>query len=406
MKTRIPRIGLAAVAAALLAGGCGDDKHAGHDEHDEHAGEHDEHEQGGPIELSPEAAAHAGITVQKVELRTLAAEIATTGEVGFDETRLAHVSPRISGRVHKVNALLGDRVKKGQTLAVIDSVELGQAKAEYIKAKARLEVAQRTYEREKRLADKQISSEQDMLDAEAAYRDARVAHDTAAQTLRLYGLSDKAISAIAYDSSGTALVPLVAPLDGKVVDMHATVGELISPETKVYSVADLGRLWIWIDVYERDLSRVHVGDTAYVRADAFPDQVFEGTVSYLQDQVDRDTRTVRARIDVDNPSGTLRPGMFARVRLADPHAADGVAASAPVIVVPAAAVQRDGDEQIVFVQIAERTYERREVTLGRASGDVVEVVDGLRPEESVAVTGGFLLKSEARKGTMGGGHSH
>jgi len=403
------------VLAVLLGGACGGDKHDDHDEHgegepggehgDEHAG-HDEHEEGGPIELTPEAAARANIVTSKVELRALSSEIGTTGEVGFDETRVAHVSPRISGRVHNVRALLGDRVKKGQVLAVIDSVELGEAKGGYLKAKARLEVAERTYEREQRLAEKKISSEQDMLDARAAYRDARVERDTSRQSLRLLGLANNAIDKIAYDSSATALLSLRAPLDGKIVDIHATVGELITPATKVFTVADLGQLWIWIDVYERDLAHVHIGDVAHVRADAFPERAFVGKLSYLQDQVDRHTRTVRARIDVDNPDGILRPGMFARVRLADPHAKDGVADAKPVPVVPKSAVQRDGDERVVFVLVAERTYVRREVELGRTAGEVVEVTQGLQGGEVIAVQGGFLLKSEALKGAMGGGHSH
>jgi cobalt-zinc-cadmium efflux system membrane fusion protein len=338
--------------------------------------------------------------------RSLAAEIETTGQVQFDETRIAHVSPRIPGRLHEVSAQLGDRVDRGQALAVLDSVELGAAKGSYLQAKARAAVASQSFEREKRLAAREISSQKEMLEAQA---DDRVAHAgllAAHQTLRLYGLSSGAIDRIGYDRSGSALVTLRAPLAGKIVEKHATSGELVTPESKIYTVADVAILWIWIDIYERDLARVHIGDQAYVRADAYPDDRFEGTVKYIEDQVDPNTRTLRARIEVANPDEKLRSGMFTRVRLADPHGADTEAVARPMVVIPRAAVQRDGDDRVVFVKTADDRYERRVVKLGRQTHDVVEVLDGVKAGDPVVTTGGFILKSEFAKGSLGGGHSH
>lgn len=400
------------VIGALVIPACGGDKASKPAAHGEHEGADRDEGAGADetqiVQLAPEAATRVDIRTTPAESRALAAEIETTGQVGFDETRIAHVSPRIAGRIHSVRAQLGDRVEKGAVLAVLDSVELGEAKGQYLQAKARLEVAKSTFEREQGLAERQISSKKDMQDAQAAYREARAAFQASEQTLRLYGLSSRELARIAYDKSGAALISLRAPLAGKVVEKHAAIGELVTPDVKIYTVADLTRLWIWIDVYERDLARVHPGDRAYVRADSFPDQLFEGTVTYIEDRVDEHTRTTRARIDVANPNEALRSGMFARVRLEDPHAANNgaTALAEAATVIPHDAVQRDGEERVVFVRTAEHRYERREVTLGRRSDQLIEVLEGVKPGEHVVTHGAFILKSEAAKASMGGGHSH
>lgn len=411
-----------ALCAALLAG-CGDRDAPGHDDHQDHDDrnghddrkghddrrEGDEHEEPDHriVELTPEAATRANIETALVERRVLAGEIETTGEVGFDEVRLAHVSPLLAGRVQQVRAQLGDRVKVGQAVAVINSIEFGKAKASYLQAKAKFQLSSQTYEREKALAESKISSEQDMLTARAAYLEARAILQTSTQTLRLFGMSRKSIDQIAFDDAGSALFWIRAPLGGKIVDKHVAMGELVTPESKLFTVADLSRVWIWIDVYERDLRNVHLGDVAYVRADAYPDRVLEGKLRYLRDQVDVTTRTVRARIDVDNDDGLLRPGMFVRVRLSDPHANDPETLIDQVVAVPGSAVQREGDDKtIVFVQQGDHRYERREVKVGRRSGRWIQVMHGVKPEERVVTNGVFLLESEASRDALGGGHSH
>jgi len=141
-----------------------------------------------------------------------------------------------------------------------------------------------------------------------------------------------------------------------------------------------------------------------VSADAFPEETFSGKVSYLSAQVDADTRTVRARIDVDNPEHKLRPGMFVRVTLSDPHS--DTTDFAPSLVVPATAVQRDGEELLVFLPLGNNRFERREVMVGRTAGGFTEILSGLDSPVEVVVEGAFLLKSEASKEQMGAGHEH
>ncbi len=368
-------------------------------------GEHEDHEEG-IVVLTPEAAARAEIRTAPVEHRVLDAELSTTGQVDFDQTRLAHVSPRISGRVHRVHAVLGQAVRAGQELAEIDSIELGEAKAAFLQAKAREELARKSFDRVEGLLADRIAAEQEVLEAEASLRGATTSLQTAAEILRLYGLSQTQINSLTYEDRRAAIYPLRAPLTGTVIERHVTLGELVTPERNLFTLADLSRVWIWIDVYQRDLGGVHIDDGAHARVDAFPGEVFAGKVSYLSAQVDSDTRTVRARLDVDNPAGKLRPGMFVEVELVDPHGREGAADRLPSLTVPGGAVIRDGKEFLIFVSLGEHRFERRVVLVGQKAGGFVEILDGVESGEPVVVEGAFLLKSASSKESLGGGHEH
>ena len=379
-------------------------------EGEEHGDEHGEGEEGeaheeGVVTLTPEAQARAGIRIAPVETRSLDPEMETTGQVGFNEDRMAHVGPRIAGRITSVRATLGQRVGSGEVLAVIDSVELGQARAAYQQARAREDLTRETYERERRLAADKISSEQEVLTARAAHLEATAELRRAEETLRVFGLSAGQIRSLRGGQSGATLSPVTSPFSGTVVEKEASLGEMVDPEQKLFTVADLSRVWIWIDVFEKDLGRVHLGDGVLVDVDAYPGETFAGKVTFLGGSVNAETRAVRARLEIDNSDGRLRPGMFARIRLSDPHGkpAEG---GASVPVVPEGAIQRQGEEFIAFVLEGERQYRRREVRTGKRSGGFIEVLEGLKPGEKVVVEGAFLLASEMSKETLGGDDDH
>lgn len=379
------------------------EEHNGHDE----SAEQTRADHGGDIvEVPASMLEHMQLRTAPVSLRVLQPQLETTGQVDFEQNRLAHVSPRIPGRVEEVRADLGDAIRKGQVLTVIDSIELGQAKSTYLQAVAQEDLARQNYEREQGLYAERISSEKEMLAAKAAHLEAVARLRNAEETLRLYGMSDSRIRTLTYEDGRTSLFQVRSPLSGKVVEKHVTAGELVTPERNMFTIADLGHVWLWIDIYERNLRHVHLGDDVEVLVDAFPDAAFKGKVSYLSDQVDVDTRTVRARIDVRNPEEKLRPGMFARIRITDPHPLPGGTDGAPSLVVPDSAVQRDGTEFIVFVPVGEARFERRRVTVGRAAAGFIEILSGLAPTDSVVVEGVFLLKSEVSKEEMGAGHEH
>ena len=403
--------GLLLVGVCLLSMGCSEaqdrpQEDPASSELDVHEAQDDQSHDEEVVELSDEKSAAAGIETSAASFQGLPALLSTTGQVDFNQDRVAHVSPRIPGRVHEVRASLGQRVKQGEVLVSLDSIELGRAKADYLRAKARVQLTRENFDREERLFADRISSQQEMLSAKAAFIETEAEMRSAEETLHLYGLTDDEVASVTYENPGRSLVGIRAPLSGKIVEKHVTVGELVTPERNLFSLADLSEVWVWIDVYERDLPQVHLDDGVDVRVDAFREEVFSGTVSYLSDRVDLDTRRVRARIDVANPGERLRPGMFAQVELSDPHAAGSEAASRPALVVPASAIQRDGDVTILFISLGGRRYQRHTVEIGRRTGDLVEVTSGLEAGEEVVSAGAFFLKSELAKEELGEGHGH
>ncbi len=397
---------LVVLGAGIL--GCekkpGGDGHAAHEGHDEHEGhgehkghdEHDEHGEGSVVTLTPEALARIGVEVTAVTSRTIPTLIRTTARVDYDETRIAHVGPRIPGRVHEVSKKLGDMVAADEELATLDSVVLGESIAQHRAASVEQELAHKTLERERALLKEKLTSEQQLIEAEATYEKAVAAKRAASEQLRLYG--GRGVKG--------SYFKLRSPIAGKIVEQHLALGELVTPGDKVYTVADLSALWIWVDIFERDLSRVHVDDDATVVTDAYGDRVFVGKLAYIMDEVDPHSRTVRARIDIANTDGMLKPGMFANVTLSDPHGAEAGQLEQAVIAVPPSAVQRDGDEWIAFVKKGEGRFERRELKIGARTTEFMQIIAGLAEGEEVVTNGVFLLKSEAAKGSMGGGHSH
>ena len=411
MSARVLLLFLLALAACDAPGdGHDHDEEAeGHDKHEDHDEGHDKHEdhgghEDGVVRLEPAAAEASGVRVEPAGLRALLPELRTTGRVAFNENRLAHVGPRSEGRVAEVKADLGAALTAGQAVAIIDSVELGRARADYLGARADLGVARAALDREDALLAEKITSEAEVLAARAAFEQARARTSAAAETLRVLGLGSREIEGLDFGSGTPGRVALRAPFAGTLVERHLQRGEYVSPEDTLFTVADLSSLWIWIDVYERDLSRVHKGDEAHVTVEAWPGRSWAGTVTYLRDAVDPDSRTVRARIEVANPDGALRPEMFATVQLLDPHHDD--AAADQVLAVPDAAIQRGADGPVLYVQTAPGVYEQRAVRLGHRSGGFAEVLSGLQAGEQVVVAGSFLLKTEVSRESLGGGHSH
>lgn len=413
---------LAGVLVATAACGGGIRQDVAHEAEPGHP--EDEHREGrkGMVELSRDQLEGldgldgldgASLTTVQVVERRLSKQLETTGEVGYVEDRIAHVGPRVPGRVDRVPVSLGDEVRRGQVLAILDSVELGRAKAAYLAARTREELALQNYERERRLYEDRITSERELLEARAAHLEAVSMRQSSQEELRLYGIPRETLERLAPGDEEASLLPVVAPISGRVVEKHATLGELATPEDTLFTVGDLRRVWIWIDVYERDLATVHLGDRVEVVVDPFPRRSFSGEVTYLSPEVASETRTVRARIDVGNPEGLLRPGMFATVRLVDHHNGDDT----PSLVVPEGALVRDGRDgrrTLVFVPVGDglpdggdgRRFEARPVRVGRREGGLVEIVSGLAAGDEVVSEGTFLLKSELARDELGGGHGH
>ncbi len=329
-----------------------------------------------------------------VELATIAPStngaLMANGTITYDADRVSVVSTRTEGRIVSVKADLGEQVRPGAVLALIESSDVGQTRGDLQRARATVEIARRNFEREQRLFAEQISPEKEMLEAEAAYRSAQAEYDAATAKLRAFGAA----------SGQGATFGLVTPIGGTVVERSANPGQVVGPSSNLFTVADLGRVWITVDVYEGDLSRVRQGATAVVVPTALPDESFTGRVTYAGGVVDSLTHTFKVRVELANSQHQLRPGMFARVRIQAPATGGG----ASTIVMPEVAVQEIGGRSVVFAAgIQPGTYVVRPVTVGpRAGGGMVVIRDGIRAGDRIVVKGAFQLKAELTKASFAG----
>jgi len=399
---------------ALMLVACGNKAKSEHSENDEHGhaegkegkegkeehGEHGEHEEEGVVHLSKEQAATAKIATQVVTMKAVSSEIQATAEIVPPDDGIARVGSKISGRITKLPVSVGSVVKAGQLIAIVDSPELGTAKADYLGAVAQARLTRETADREKLLFEKKISAEQDYRVAEAEATKARAAKEAAEARLHTLGFSDAQLHKFTAEQHSSSSIMVTTPIGGVLVERPVTLGQVIQPEDTVGVVMDLVSVWLQVDANERDLSQLAVGQKVSAFVTAWPEREFKGEIQLIGAVVDKKSRTVKVRVVIANPDGALKPGMFAKVTLAGSRgeAREGLFA-------PSAAVQRDGEKSIVFVPIGETEFQLREVEIGVSADGWVQITRGLTAGEKVVTTGAFQLKSEARRESFGG-HEH
>jgi len=358
---------------------------------------HDEHGEVGSVKMNAEIQKQNGVVVTQAKKERMAGTISATGKVEANADRIAHVSPRISGKIVAVRASLGDRVAAGQVLATLDSVELGEALNRYHQSKTKLALAQSSMDRIKGLVEKKIAARKDIFQAETDYKTAQTELHTDEERLSLYGITTSDLQG---EGHKKPLLPVRSPIGGIITEKHAIVGELSDPSKSLYTVADLSNVWVLVDINEKDLAKVRKGQTATVTVGAFPDLKLKGRITYIADLMNEASRTVKARVVVSNTARKLKPEMFATAELA--LAVD----APPVLAVPEEALQEMDGYKVLFVAENETEFAARQVQIGRAAGGLVEIISGLKEGERYAVKGAFILKSEIKKSEVKDEHGH
>jgi len=314
--------------------------------------------------------------------------IRLTGTLSFDPSRVSHVGPRIQGRIRAVRVTVGAIVQAGDTLGLLDSPELGAAQAAWAKAGAAQSVAARNFERAERLSKDGIVSERSRLETEAELRARDADLAAAVQTLTAFGAEP--------DSAAPGVFPLRTPLAGEVVDQHAVVGEVVGPESELFTIGDRSHLWLMLDLYDADAGRVRLGETVHVRVDALPEMDIVGRVGYIGAVVDSVSRTLMMRVEIQNRDQRLKPGMFAQASLVIPGDPRKVG-------IPGTAVQRLEGSTVVFAPAGPGRFRIVPVTLGpERAGGWREVVGGLQQGDTVVLSGGFALKAHLQREQFGG----
>lgn len=344
----------------------------------------------GIIELPEDSPTLAQIQTDRVMMRPIRITLkAQAGKVLLNENRLAHLSPRVPGRIVSVYANLGDRVKEGDRLLLLDSPAFGEAQLEYRKAKTALGVTEKALERARALIDRGAIGAGEYQRREAEYENARADLHEAEEKLHLLGMTEQEIRRLGAKTlphAEVAQVSLRAPFTGDVIERNATVGEVVDPNKTLFTVADLSTVWVRADFPEQQAGLLKTGLTVELRVSAYPDHVFRGPITYVGAVIDPTTRTVPARAEVANKDGRLRPEMFADVTL--------TTAEQSILSVPRSAVQQMGSRTVAFIVRGPRQFESREVSLGQGSDEYVQVMAGLTSDEEVVTRGSYALKSE------------
>lgn len=347
------------------------------------------------VTLSPEAFQNSGVEVVAVEPGRFLPHVLVPATIEGDPAQFARIGSRVPGRVVALRVSLGARVRTGDVLIEIDSVELHQVSTEYLTAIARDRQAQDALRRARALTAERVGAAQDLQRAES---DADAAHATlqeAEEHLHFLGLRDVDIQAMrARSSHGQARSVVRAPIDGVVSALHASIGQVVSGTEEVAVVSRTTSVWCVLHVYESDLPDVRVGTAVRFRSLALGEAGERvGALTFLSDVLAPQTRTAEGRFRVDNADGRLRPGMSGVASVALP-------AEPGALWLPVAAVQSPEGRAVVFVQDGERTFSARGVRVGDERGGYVPVLGGLRAGERVAVRGAFTLRGELERGEL------
>lgn len=433
--------------------------------HEPHELLQEEPESDGHIELTETQFESAGIQVTVAQPGRVSEELTLPGTVAPNANAVLHVTPRVPGQVRSVAKQLGDVVQAGEVMCVIDSVQLGDAVADYLRNRERVDAAMETrkreeewftgrlsalktvldgavaiqeniYDREDELRKKAVSTIRPLMEAERAFKVAKLERDkqltelkaerdarllaldfdlrtkridlnAAANQLRILGLRTEDFEGLDDTSpllSGVYEVRSTG--DGVVVSRHVSIGEFVDAGAKLYIIEDLSNVWFVASAFEEQLQMVRSGQAARITLDAFPGTTLIGAVSFLDYHVDPTSRSVGVRITLDNTQLESWPEELPLRPGMFGRAMLETTARQAELIIPETALVHDDSGDYVFVQVEPFAFTRRDVRATLVAGGMVEITAGLKAGEAVAVTGTFLLKSAERQSELGGGHSH
>jgi len=316
-----------------------------------------------PVQITPERIQLIGVRTAVVTRAPLGAELDLVGFVALDESRIRRVQIRVSGWVQELHVnRVGEPVAAGQPLLSIYSPELYQTEREYL-----IELGAR-----------------DTMDASSHGGSLPASRER----LRLLGVPEEEVQRVERERQATLRLTLRSPVAGTVLERGVAEGQYVGADTPLFTVVDLSRLWVLADLYEQDLERVRAGDRARFTADALPTRPFEGRVQFIYPTVSAETRTIKARLVLENPDRMLRPGMYGRVIVES--------RVRPTLIVPTEAIVNTGQHTYVFLARAGGLFEPRMVTVGHEAGDRVEILKGLAAGDTVVASASFLIDSESR----------
>jgi len=331
------------------------------------------------LTLSPTQQLMANVETEEARTEPFAKEITAVGIVAYDQARQAKVTAWIAGRIDRLYVTkVGDWVSRSRPVAEVYSPDLVSAQQEYLLA----------------------------LRSRATLKDSSIASisqggeglvSSARQKLKLMGVKDHQIAALERSGEPNIRLPIYTPLSGVVIEKLVLAGQYVNVGDPLFAIADLSKVWVDVEVYENEFPFVKIGQKVEFSSQSYPGTIFTGKVSFVYPFLDPNTRTIKVRVELPNPGGKLKPEMYMRGVIRIPQGMG--------LTVPVTAVLDTGKRKVVWVEKEPGSYVPRDVTTADQSGGRVRILSGLTAGEKVAVSGGYLIDSEAQlKGGAGGGH--
>jgi len=331
---------------------------------------------------SNDSAGIAGIRTEPPAVGTIADAVECYAELTFNQNKLAQIAAPVGGIIQEVGADLGSKVEERQSVAKIWSASIAEAVAKAV-------LSHQTLDRERKLRADRVTSEKDLQQAEAEHR-------AACQQLRTLGFTEEQIDLLSTKPHEQVLMEVRAPFGGEIVERTAVRGALVETGKSLFTLADRSVMWAMLNIPESALGRVKTGQKVDLRVESLPGQSFTGSLTWIGAEVDEKSRMARARAEVANPDGLLKSRMFAQARILT-RTVDSA------LLLPKSAIQRIAGKDFVFVKLTEDLFDARVVRLGARFNGKVEIVDGLKSQELVAVDHAFPLKSALLISRLGAG---
>jgi cobalt-zinc-cadmium efflux system membrane fusion protein len=332
------------------------------------------------------------LSVAEVKPSEVSESLNLSARVELDQHKVARIGASVTGRITEINAMLGQNVKKGERLALLNSTELSQAQSDYLKATSQVNLRRITVKRAERLLESGVIAEAELQERQGVLTEAEVDLRAASDRLRVMGMNEADLKRLDTQRSIHSFSPVTASIDGVVIERNVAIGQVVQPADSLYTVADLSRLWLVAEIPEQQAHWARQGDKVLAEVPALPGQEVSGKLIYVADLVDADTRTVTVRMELANPQRLFKPQMLATLKISKPGSQS--------LVVPSQAVVRDNDKDYVFVQIGPARFELRPVRLGSEEAQKRPLLEGLKAGEQIVVNGAFHLNNERLRGTL------
>jgi len=363
------------------------------------------------LKISEEEQKEWGITIGSPRKQTASSRIEVPGTLELNQNKTAHISSFVNGQITDLSADLGDQVKKGQTLLVINSPDYAKAQADFLITRAKMNFSSEEYDRAEMLLKEKAIEEKEFLKRKAEYERLATEYGALGSELHSYGITHDQIDVLIEKCKylrekeykceiAEPFLPILAPLSGTVIFRDAVRGDHVEPGKIIFTTSDLTTLWAELDAYEKDIPHIKKDSTILIRSSLYPQITFPGAITYISDVIDPELRTIEIRAEVKNKENLLKPHMYITGLIESQNT------QKQVLTVPEEAVQNLEGEKIVFVLNPDQEFEVRHVKPGDKIGDQMIISEGLTEDDRVVLEGAFTLKSELNKAAFGHHHAH